>query len=85
MKIKKEYVFYKTNIEDFDEIIVKASSDCSYRYIHSFGFLHLIFNVKIIGERNKKTKNEVFKFTSIVKILFLCRMRKKGYKVIKKN
>ena len=85
MEFVKEYVFYNMNIEDVDEMIVKASSDCSYRYIHSYGPLRLIFNVKIIDERDKKTKNKVFKNTSIGRILFLCRLRKKGYKVIKIN
>ena len=51
-----EYVFYNTNIEGVDEIIVKASSDCSYRIIHPYGPLCLIFNVKIIDERDKKNK-----------------------------
>ena len=77
-----EYVFYKTNIEDVDEIIVEAISDCSYRIINPYGPLCLIFNVKIIDERDNKTKNKVFKSLSIGRI-FLCRMRKKGYKVIK--
>ena len=36
MKFVKEYVFYNINIEDVDEIIVKACSDCSNRYIHSY-------------------------------------------------
>ena len=83
MDFVKEYVFYNTIIEDVDEIKFKASSDCSYRYILSYGLLRLIFNVKIIDERDNKTKNKVFKYTSIGRILFLCRMRKKGYKVIK--
>ena len=51
MEFVKEYVFYNINIEDVDEIIVKASSDCSYRYIRSSEPLRLMFNVKIIDER----------------------------------
>ena len=84
MEFVKEYVFYNINIEDVDEIIVKTSSDFSDRYIHSYS-LRLIFNVKVIDERDNKTKNKVFKYTSFGRILFLCRMRKKGYKVIKMN
>ena len=34
MEFVKEYIFYNINIEDVDEIIVEACSDCSYRYIH---------------------------------------------------
>ena len=45
MEFVKEHVFYNINIEDVDETIVKASSDCSYRYIRSDGPLRLIFNV----------------------------------------
>ena len=85
MEFVKEYVFYIINIEDVDEKIVKASSDCSHRYIHSYGPLCLIFNVKIINKRDNKTKNKVFKHTSIGSVLFLCRMKKMGYKVIKTN
>ena len=65
MEFVKEYVFYNINIEDVDEIIVKASSGCSDRYFHSYGSLCLIFNAKIIDERDNKTKNKVFKYTSI--------------------
>ena len=36
MVFVKEYVFYNINIKDVDEVIVKASSDCSDRYIHSY-------------------------------------------------
>ena len=32
----EEYVFHNPNIEDIDEIIDKASSDCSYKNIHSY-------------------------------------------------
>ena len=35
MEFVKDYVFYIINIKDVDEITVKASSDCSDRYIHS--------------------------------------------------
>ena len=84
MEIVKEYVFYNINIEDVDEIIVKASSDCSDRYIHSYSSC-LIFNVKIIDEKDDKIKEKVFEYTSIGSILFLFSMRKKGYKVIKIN
>ena len=84
MKFVKEYVFYNINIKDIDEFIVETSSDCSDRYIHSY-CLRLIFNVKIIYRGDNKTKNKVFKYTSGGGILFLCRMRKKGYKVIKIN
>ena len=83
MEFVKEFVFYNINIEDVDEIIVKASSDCSYSYIHSYKPLRLIFNVKIIDEEDNKTENEVFKYKSIMRILFLTRMRKKGYKIKK--
>ena len=85
MEFVKEYVFYNINVEDVDEIIVKASSDCSDRYTHSYGPLCLIYNVKIIDERDNKTKNKVFKHTSIGSILFLCRMRTIKHKVIKIN
>ena len=85
MDFVKEYVFYIINVEDIDEITVKASSDCSCRFLHSYGLLRPIFNVKIIDERDTKTNNKVFEFTSIGRMLFLCRMRKKGYKVIKIN
>ena len=71
MEFVKEYVFYNINIEDVDEIIVKASSDCSNRYFHSYGLLRLIFDVKIIDERDYKTKNKVFKNTSIGRIFFV--------------
>ena len=84
MEFVKEYVLYNINIEYVDEIIVKACSECSYRQIHS-NSLRLIFNVKIIDERDNITKNKVYKYTSIGRILFLCKMRKKGYKVIKIN
>ena len=75
--------FYNIIIEDVDEIFVKASSYCSYRYIHSYGPLGLVFKVKIIDEKDNKTNDKVFKYTSIGRILFLRRMRKKGYKLIK--
>ena len=81
MDFVKEF-FYNINIKDFDDIIVKASNDCSDRYMNEYGPLRQIFNVKIIDERDNKTKNKVFKYTSIGSILILCRMRKKGYKVI---
>ena len=84
MKLVKEYAFYNIKIEDVDEKIFKACSDCSYRYIHSYS-LRLIFNIKIIDVEDSKTKNKVFKFKSIGLILFLFRRRKKGYKVIKLN
>ena len=84
MGFVKENVFYNINIEHVDEIIVKASSDCSYRYFHSCS-LRPIFNVKVIDMEDNKTKNELIKYTSSGMILFLCRMRKKGYKVIKIN
>ena len=84
MEFVKEYVFYIINIEDVDEIIVKGCSDCSYRYIQSY-ILFLIFNVKIIHERDNKSKNRVFKYTLGGRIIFLHRMRKKRYKVIKTN
>ena len=71
------------NIEDVDEITVKAISDCSDRYIHSYGPLCPIFNVKIIDERDNRTKKKVIEYTSIGSILFLCKMRKMGCKVIK--
>ena len=77
MEFVKEYVFYNINIKDVDEIIVKASSDCSDRYIHSYSSC-LIFNVKIIDEKDNKTRDKVFEYTSIGRFLFLCRMRKKG-------
>ena len=84
MEFVREYVFYNINIQDIDEFIVETSSDCSGRYIHSYS-LRLIFNVKIIDMEDNKTKNKIFKYTSGVRISFLCRMRKKGYKVIKIN
>ena len=84
MVFVKEYVYYNINIKDVDEIIVKASSDCSDRYIHSYSS-GLIFNVKIIDEKDNKTKDKIFKHTSTGMFLFLCRMKEKGYKVIKMN
>ena len=84
MEFVEEYVFYNINIEDVDEIIVKACSDCLYRYIHSNKPLRLILNLKIIDKEDNKTK-KVLKYTSGGWFLFLCRMRKKGYEVIKKN
>ena len=84
MEFLLEFVFCIINIENVDEIIVKASSDCSYRYIHSYS-LRLIFNVKIIDERDTKSENKTFKYTPGGRIFFLCRMGKKGYKVIKIN
>ena len=63
MEFVKEYVFYNINIEDVDGIIVKACSDCSNRYIHSYN-LRLMFNVKIIDKEDNKTKNRIFKYTS---------------------
>ena len=84
MEFVKEYVFYIINNKDIDKIIVKASSDCSDRYIHSYS-LRLVFNVKIIDMEDNKTKNKVIENTSGGMILFLCRMRKKGYKLMKKN
>ena len=54
MEIVRKYVFYNINIEDVDEIIVKASSKCSDRYIHSYSSC-LIFNVKIIDQKGNKT------------------------------
>ena len=84
MQFVKEYVFYNINIKDIDEFIVESSSDCSDRYIHSYK-LRLIFNVKIIDKEDNKTKNKVFKYSSCGSTLFLYRMRKKGYKVIKIN
>ena len=83
MEFVKKNIFYNINIEDVDEIIVKACSDCSYRYIHSNKPLCLIYNVKIIAKEDNKTKNKIFKYTSVGMFLFLCRMRKKGYKVLK--
>ena len=76
MEFLKEYVFYNINIEDVDEIIVKACSACSYIYIHSYS-LRLIFNVKLIDMEDNKTKNQVFNYTSGGWFLFLCRMRKR--------
>ena len=43
MEFVKEYVFYNPNIEDIDKIVDKASSDCSYKYIHSYNSLRLIY------------------------------------------
>ena len=84
MEFVKENFFHNINIEDVDEIIVKASSDCSDNYIHSNSSC-LIFNVKTIDEKDNKTKNKVFEYTSFGSFLFLCGVRKKGYEVIKIN
>ena len=84
MEFVKEYVFYKINIKNIDGIIVKASSDCSDRYIHSYS-RRLIFNVKIIYMEYNKTNNKVIEYKSAGMILFLCRMRKKGCKILKIN
>ena len=67
MEFVKEYVFYNINIKDIDEFIVKTSSDCSDRYIHSYS-LRQIFNVKIIDMEANKTKNKVFKYMLSFKI-----------------
>ena len=83
MEFVKDYVFYNINIKDVDEIIVKASSNCSDRYILSYSSCQMIYNVKILDEKDNKTKDKLFKYTSIGMIFFLCRMRKKRYKVIK--
>ena len=80
MEFLKEYVFYNINLGDVDEIIVKICSECSYSYIHSFKPLRLIFNVRIIGKEDNKTKNKVFRYTSIGKFLLLCRKKKKDQK-----
>ena len=48
MEFAKEYVFCNPNIEDIDEIIDKACSDCSYKYIHSYKPLRLIYNIKTV-------------------------------------
>ena len=84
MEFVKKDVFSNVNLEDVDEIIVKASSGCSDRFTFSYS-LRLIYNVKIIDERDNKTKNEVYNYTSFGSILFLCRMRKMRHKVIKIN
>ena len=84
MEFVKEYVFHNINIKDVDQIIDKASSDCSNRHIHSYNSC-LIYNVKIIDEKDNKTKDKVFEYTLIGRFLFLCRMREMGYKVIKIN
>ena len=85
MEFVKQYVFYNINIEDVDEIIRKSNSECSYKHIHSYKPLRLIFNVKIIDEEDNKTKIKVFKYTSFGWFLFLRRMRKNGFKVKKIN
>ena len=54
MELVKEYVFYNPNIEDIDEIFDKASSDCSYKYIHSYKPLPLMYNIKIVEMKEKK-------------------------------
>ena len=77
MEFMKEYVFYNINIKVVDEIIVEASSDCSDRYIQSYSSCQTIYNVKILDEKDNKTKNKIFKYTSTGMLLFLCRMRKK--------
>ena len=77
MEFVKEYVFYNINIKNVDEIIVEASSDCSDRYNHSYSSC-LIFNVKIMDEKDNKTKDNIFEYTSIGMILFFCRMREMG-------
>ena len=61
MDFVKEYVFNNINVEDIDEIIGKSSSERSYRYIHSYKPLRLIFNVKIIDEEDNKTKTKYLK------------------------
>ena len=63
MEVVKEYVFHIINIKDVDEILFKASSNCSDRYSHSYGPPCLIFKVKIIDERDNKAKHKVFKYT----------------------
>ena len=79
MEFVKEYFFYNINIGDVDGIIVKAGSDCSYRYFHSYSF-RLIFNVKIIDERDNKMKNNVFKYTSGGVFYFCVEWEEKGIK-----
>ena len=70
MEFVKEYVFYNLNIKVVDEIIVKASSDCSDRFTHSYSSC-LIFDVKIIDEKDDKTKDKVFEYKAFGSILFL--------------
>ena len=36
MDFVKECVFYNPDIENIDEIISRSSSECSYRYTHSY-------------------------------------------------
>ena len=62
MKIVKEYVFFNPDNEDIDEIIDKASSDCSYRYTHSYKPLDLIYKIKKLDMKKIKPK---FKYHKI--------------------
>ena len=74
MEFVKDYVFCNINIKDVDGINVKASSDCSDRYIHSY-ISSVIFKVKIIDDKVNKTKDKVFVYTSTGRLLLLCGMR----------
>ena len=79
MEFVKEYFFYNINIGDVDEIFVKASSDCSNRYIHSYSF-RLIFNVKIIDERDNKMKKKYLYIHQVGVSYFCVEWEKKGIK-----
>ena len=77
-------MFYNPNNEGIDEIIGKASSDCSYRYMYSYEPLRLIYNIKIIDLKKKKTKNKVIKDIPIGMMSFIRKMKQKQrYKLIK--
>ena len=58
MNFVEEFVFYKPNLKDIDEIIGKSSFECSYRYIHSYKPLDLKNSVKILDMEKNKTKNK---------------------------
>ena len=68
---------YNPNIEDIDEITSKASSDCSYKYIHSYKPLRLIYNIRFVDMKENKTKNKVLKGIPIGMMSFLWKMKQK--------
>ena len=81
MEFVREYVFSNPNIEDIDEIIDKAGSDCSYKIVHSFKPLRLLYNLKFLVMKKIKTKNKVLKDISIAKMSFIWRMKQKDISI----
>ena len=81
MDFLKEYVFYNPNVKDSYEIFVKSSSECSYKYIHSYKPLDLIYSIRILDIKRKKTKNRVIKDIPIGIMSFLWKMEQKDISI----